>query len=55
MMSGTMDAPRRKAPALALAGAALLAVLAAPAPADRPLSERVVIRRDTFGVPHVLA
>jgi acyl-homoserine-lactone acylase len=55
MMSSTMDAPRRAAPALALAGAALLAVLAAPAPADRPLSERVVIRRDTFRVPHVLA
>ena len=56
-MSSTMDALRRAGPALvpALAGAALLAVLAAPAPADRPLSERVVIRRDTFGVPHVLA
>jgi len=37
-----------------LVPAALLVALAAPAPAERPLRDRVVIRRDTFGVPHVL-
>ncbi len=54
MIPGMTPAPRRLAITLPLVGAALLAALAAPAPADRPLRERVVVRRDTFGVPHVL-
>jgi acyl-homoserine lactone acylase PvdQ len=43
-----------------LVRAVIVAAIAAPsilAPLDaaRPLAEQVVIRRDTFGVPHIVA
>ena len=50
-----MRAARRPGLRLALGALGPLAALCAPAPAEPPLRERVVIRRDTFGVPHVLA
>jgi acyl-homoserine-lactone acylase len=40
--------------AVALCCAAALAFLA-PLDANKPLADRVVIRRDTFGVPHIVA
>jgi acyl-homoserine-lactone acylase len=47
-----------RAARLALAGAlgaAGAVMLLAPIDAARPLADRVVIRRDTFGVPHIVA
>ena len=45
--------PARFLPVAAICCAALPALFA-PLAADKPLADRVVIRRDTFGVPHIV-
>ncbi len=56
-MMRAMPYPRALRHLVIVAGLAAVVVCPSPEPLDaaRPLAEQVVIRRDTFGVPHILA